>query len=140
VRVINGSRCNINDKDELELPYEVGDIVETDYSNTMRGGRYKVISKVWEGRRLPGGSPFSMLPLSGWRVKVEALPGSAAADLTFGGWCASWFFPVKNIVLAGGAPAKKAKVINDYPGVCPKCKGPAYIGFNVTVDCKRKCS
>lgn len=25
-----------------------------------------------------------------------------------------------------------------YPHICPKCKGPAFIGFN-QIDCKRNC-
>lgn len=27
----------------------------------------------------------------------------------------------------------------DFPHECPRCHGPAYVGFNVTVECKAKC-
>lgn len=33
---------------------------------------------------------------------------------------------------------KLPKKDDRYPHVCPKCKGPAYIGLN-SVDCKNKC-
>ncbi len=34
------------------------------------------------------------------------------------------------------APAKDDR----YPHACPRCKGPAYVGGNNNVDCKRRCS
>jgi hypothetical protein len=37
-----------------------------------------------------------------------------------------------------GPPAPKAKIIDDYPGTCPRCKGPAYISA-LSVDCKARC-
>lgn len=41
------------------------------------------------------------------------------------------FAPKKQII--------KKKEIPEHPHICPNCKGPAYIGFNTTVDCKAKC-
>jgi hypothetical protein len=35
---------------------------------------------------------------------------------------------------------KSNKEINNFPHICPRCKGPAYIGFITTIDCKNKCS
>jgi hypothetical protein len=37
-----------------------------------------------------------------------------------------------------GPPAPKPKQIDEYPGICPRCKGPAYVSA-LTVDCKARC-
>jgi hypothetical protein len=36
--------------------------------------------------------------------------------------------------------AKAGKKIEEWPHICPACKGPAYVGFLTTVDCREKCN
>ncbi len=34
----------------------------------------------------------------------------------------------------------KTKKIPEFPQICPNCKSPAYLGFNVTAICSKSCS
>jgi intein-encoded DNA endonuclease-like protein len=49
-------------------------------------------------------------------------------------------FNIKIRVYQDGISKDLTKLINkEYPHICPKCKGPAYIGIS-HVDCKNNCS
>jgi len=51
-----------------------------------------------------------------------------------------WIQPERILNFINKSENSKTKIISDFPHTCPKCKGPAYIGFLTTIDCKSKCS
>jgi hypothetical protein len=51
-------------------------------------------------------------------------------------WC---YFPFYVLQPVGLTVVELNTINKEYPHICPKCKGPAYIGMN-NVDCKNNCS
>jgi hypothetical protein len=118
-----GLRHNLDDKNDLLVNYEVGDIVTSDWYE-MKGHQYRVTAKVWIGKP---SRPMEMKPATGWHVNVEPLPGSPMNKYT-SMWCGGWFMPV--------VKAKDSR----FPHKCPKCKveKAAYIGA-YAFECSRGC-
>ncbi len=52
------------------------------------------------------------------------------------GYRGPWEFKVKR---AGHNTSSSEPYPNLFPHICPRCKGPAYIGF-ATVECQRSCA
>lgn len=71
-------------------------------------------------------------------VLVVDVKENLVADRHHGGF--AWLIPqwIRDFSEPEKTTATK-KTISEFPHECPKCHGPAYIGFNVRVECQAKC-